>query len=374
MASKRDYYEVLDVPKDADDDAIKKSYRRLAMQYHPDRNVGDPQAEVRFKEAAEAFEVLRDPHKRQLYDRYGHAGLENGGGGTSPAGENPFRSFIESIFGFGEAQGNGSGAADLQCVVDLDLVEAARGTRKRIKVRRDDICRECSGSGCRRGTSPRYCSRCRGQGVVQGFILPQRCPSCGGQGRVIPDPCPACRGQGAIEGVYEREIDVPPGVDTGNYLPLQGEGNAGAPGRPRGDLFCVFRVQEHELFKREGPHLLCQVPITFSQAALGGEIEIPTINGPFTHAIPRGTQTGATLRFRGKGIFDRRSRQTGDLVVQFVVVTPRHLTRRQEELLRELDQLDRNHEPPERTSFLDKIRAFFTPEASKDQPRGKPAP
>jgi molecular chaperone DnaJ len=364
MAGKRDYYEVLGVSKDADDETIKKAYRKLALQHHPDRNAGDGEAEARFREAAEAYEVLRDPQKRQIYDRYGPAGLE-GMGGVGRASADPFSVFNDMINAVRQAFGGGddSGVPELEHELQLDLLEAARGVRRKTTVRRSELCPTCGGNGARPGTRPQRCRRCNGHGVLlqgAGFFSIQRpCNACGGAGEVVLDKCPDCRGEGRRWGTIEIDVDVPRGVDSGTYTRLRAQGHAGAPGRPRGDLLIVYKVREHDLLKRDGPHLICRAPITFSQAALGGAIEVPTLDGILTHELPRGIQTGEVLRFPGRGIYDARSRQTGDLLVQVVVETPRQLTPRQEELFRELAELDQKHVTPERRSFLDRLRDFF---------------
>jgi molecular chaperone DnaJ len=368
MANKRDYYEILGVRREADDEEIKKAYRRLAMQYHPDRNVGDAEAEVKFKEAAEAYEVLRDPSKRQRYDRYGHAGLEGMNVPHFDDADAVFNLFGD-LFGdfFGQRGRNGPFAGrDLQTVVELDLVAAYRGTTKKIPIARPETCAECQGSGSRPGSQPRPCRRCRGQGVLLmrvGFLpiqQQQTCPDCRGRGVLISDPCPECRGHGRIEQRRTLEVAIPAGVDTGTRIRLTGEGESGQPGAPNGDLYVVIRVREHTLFQRQDQHLICQVPITFSQAALGGDIEVPTLDGPLPTKLKRGVQSGEVLRIGGKGMPSLRGGRPGDLLVQLIVETPRQLTKRQEELFRELAELDRQHVSPQRKSFLDKLRDFFT--------------
>jgi molecular chaperone DnaJ len=375
MASKRDYYEVLGVAKDADDDAIKKAYRKLAMQYHPDRNAGDAEAEAKFKESAEAYEVLRDPQKRQIYDRYGHAGLEQSGGRGAQTGFDPFAIFREFFGSFAQGWNDGSGVADLEFALELDLIEAARGCHKKLTVPRTDLCDQCGGNGARPGSRPQTCRRCNGRGMTlqgNGFFTVQRtCRECGGSGEIIIDKCPTCRGEGRKHATVDLELDVPAGVDSGMYSRLRGQGHAGERGGQRGDLLIVYKVREHELLKRDGPHLVCRVPITFSQAALGGAIEIPSLDGTFTHELTRGTQTGEVLRFSGRGVPDQRSRHRGDLLVQVVIETPRNLTRRQEELLRELAEIDQKHVQPERRGFLDRLRDFFGGNTSK---KGSAAP
>jgi molecular chaperone DnaJ len=370
MASKRDYYEVLEVSRDADDETIKKAYRRLAMQYHPDRNVGDHQAEVKFKEAAEAYEVLRDPQKRQRYDRYGHAGLE---GLNLPNFSNAdsIMDLFGDLFGFfgnGRRRGPRPGR-DLQVSVEVELLEAVRGVKKTITIPREEVCGDCGGAGARRGTQPATCRRCGGQGAVlqgQGFFrIQQTCGSCGGRGMVITDPCPTCRGGGAIEVERTLSVNVPAGVDNDMSIRLTGEGEAGAPGAPPGDLYCVIRVRKHPMFVRDGQNLHCEVPITFSQAALGGPVEVPTLDGKLiTQTLKRGTQSGDELHVSGLGVPHVRGGRSGDLVVHLKVVTPRNLTKRQEELLRELAELDHVHVSAERKSFLERVKAFFAPDHS----------
>jgi molecular chaperone DnaJ len=378
MAGKRDYYEVLGVEKNADDETLKKAYRKLAMQYHPDRNVGDHEAELKFKEAAEAFEVLRDPDKRSRYDRYGHAGLDGMNlphFGNAESVMDLFGDIFGDLFG-GRRRRGPRGGRDLQMHVEIDLLEACRGTKKTLKVPRDERCTECGGNGARPGTQPATCRRCNGHGVViqgQGFFrIQQTCPGCGGRGSVLPDPCRKCHGNGLVAVERALEVQIPAGVDNDMTLRVPGAGEAGDPGAPAGDLYCVLRVRPHPLFVRNGLDLHCEVPVTFSQAALGGEIEVPTLDGKFvTQNLPRGTQSGDEVRVRGKGMpgLYRDSRpdgRAGDLVVHIRVVTPRNLTKRQEELLRELAELDGNHVSPERKSFLEKIRTFFTPEAASE--------
>jgi molecular chaperone DnaJ len=366
MAStKRDYYEVLGIARSADDEGIKRAYRRLAMQYHPDRNVGDPEAEVHFKEAAEAYEVLRDPEKRQRYDRYGHAGLN----GLNVPHFNDAQSVFDlfgDIFGDLFSQRGRQGphrGRDRKVEVELDLLEAARGASKTITIDREENCSECGGSGSRRGSKPTACRRCQGQGVViqtQGFFrIQQTCRGCGGSGAIITDPCSNCNGHGRVQVRRSVEVSIPAGVDTGTAVRISGEGEAGDPGAPRGDLYCIVRIKDHPLFHRDGANLICQVLITFSQAALGSEIEVPTLDGPLRHTLKRGAQSGDVLRIGGRGMPALRSGRRGDLLVQVVIETPRSLSKRQEELFRELAELEQKHVSPERRSFLDKLREFF---------------
>jgi molecular chaperone DnaJ len=375
MAGKRDFYEVLGVARDASEEEIKRAYRRLAMQYHPDRNVGDREAEDKFKEAAEAYEVLHNPEKRQRYDRYGHAGLEGLGGPSFNNAQSIFDVFGD-LFGdlFNQRGRHGpQPGRDLQVAVELDLIEAARGAAKTIAIAREEQCSECSGSGARRGTQPSVCRRCNGHGVViqnQGFFrVQQTCRGCGGRGAIIVDPCPECHGNGRILARRSLEVHIPPGVDTGNRIRVSGEGEAGDPGAPRGDLYCLVRVREHPFFQRDGVNLVCQVPITFSQAALGAELEVPTLDSKVNYKLKRGVQSGEVLRIAGQGMPSLRGGRPGDLLMQVVVETPRHLTKRHEEIFRELAELDKKHVSPERKSFLDKLKGFFTPETAGAEPK-----
>jgi len=376
MASKRDYYEVLSVARDADEDTLKKAYRKLAMQYHPDRNVGDHEAEIKFKEAAEAYEILRDPRKRQLYDRYGHAGLEGAGlpnFGNADAVMDIFGDILGDLFGGGGRRRRGpQPGRDLQLAIEIDLLEAARGVKKEIKIPRAEPCADCSGSGAKPGTKPAACRRCGGHGVViqgQGFFrIQQTCGACGGQGVVITDPCRACHGRGAVEVERSLTVTIPPGVDNDVSIRLSGEGEAGERGAPPGDLYCVIRVRKHPLFVRHGQDLHCEVPVTISQAALGRPIEVPALDGEFvTQPLKHGTQSGDEVRIRGKGMPHLRGGRPGDLVVHVRVVTPRKLTKRQEELFHELEEIDGTEIPPERKSFLDRIRDFFSSDAPPDK-------
>jgi molecular chaperone DnaJ len=367
-ATKRDYYEILGITREADAEEIKRAYRKLAMQYHPDRNVGDEEAATRFKDAAEAYDVLSNPEKRQRYDRYGHAGLEGLGipdFGNAQSIFDHFADMFGDFFGGGMRRGPQAGRS-LGMEIELELVEASRGCKKTITVPREENCGDCNGSGARRGTMPATCRTCNGHGVVirsQGFFrVQQTCRACGGRGSVITDPCPSCHGRGRVAAKRTLEVNIPPGVDTGNQIPLRGEGEAGAPGAPRGDLFLQMHVKEHPLFKREGDHLICQVPITFSQAALGGEIAVPTLDGTVNYMLKRGIQSGEAIRIVGKGIPNVRTRRPGDMVAVLLVETPRTLTKRQEELLRELAEIDQKHVSPQRQGFFDKVKRLFTPE------------
>lgn len=366
--TKRDYYEVLSVARSADPEEIKRAYRKLAMQFHPDRNVGDPEAERKFKEATEAYDILHDAEKRHRYDRYGHAGLD---GMNFHDFSNPqsvfdiFGDIFGDLFG-GRGRPGPQPGRDLQVTIDMDLLEAARGTTKTVAVAREEVCQECGGSRCRPGTQPANCRHCNGRGVViqtQGiFRIQQTCRGCGGLGVIVPDPCPKCRGSGRLLIHKPLEIHVPPGVDNGTRIRLTGEGEAGDPHAPRGDLYCLIRVREHPFFRRDGNHLICQVPITFSQAALGGDIDVPTLDGAISYPLKRGVQSGEVLRIGGLGMPSLRGGRRGDLLVEIAIETPRNLTKRQEELFRELAEIDQKNVSPQRRGFLDKIREFFTPE------------
>lgn len=365
MASKRDYYEVLGVSRNAGDDEISRAFKSLAKKYHPDRNPGDEEAAARFREVAEAYEVLRDAEKRSRYDRYGHAGLEGMG--------MPHFTDMDSIFDlfgdllgdmFGRPRRRGPrGGRHLQIVLELDLLEAAKGCDKTVDLERLERCNECNGSGMRRGSRPAACPRCHGRGVViqrAGFFQMQAtCQACGGAGAIVTDPCPACRGSGAVKVRRTIEVHVPPGVDNDTVVRLAGEGEAGDLGGPRGDLHCIIRVRPHPLFERHGADLICQVPISFSQAALGGDIEVPTLSGRETLSLPRGVQYGDTFRLKHKGMPRLRGRGHGDLIVQVVIETPKKLSKRQEELFRELAEIDQRHVTPQRKSFLDKLRSWL---------------
>jgi molecular chaperone DnaJ len=383
MASKRDYYEVLGVRKEASPEDLKRAYRALAMKHHPDRNSGDETAAVLFKEAAEAYDVLGDPDKRARYDRYGHAGLEgmamhdfSGGAGSI------FDLFGDILGGFFNDRSHRGGphrGEDLLYTLEITLAEAYRGCTKMISFPRDELCAECRGTGARPGSQPVRCRQCNGRGAVvvsQGFFrIQQTCRGCGGRGEVITDLCNACRGRARVQVKRTLQIDIPAGVEAGNrhLAPLRGEGNAGEPGGPRGDLYFEIRIQEHALFRREGDHLICQVPISFSQAALGGPIDVPTLDGPITYELKRGHQSHESIRLSGKGMPSRRTGQRGDLLAFLIVETPTHLTKQQEELLRQLAELDKKHVSPNRKSFFEKIRGMFANEMGEAGAQAKKA-
>lgn len=369
--AKRDYYEVLGVAKGASADEIKKAYRKMAMKYHPDRNPDDAKAEEKFKEAAEAYEVLSDEQKRSAYDRMGHAAFEGGGfggfGGGSFNAQDIFAQFGD-IFGdmfSGGRQGGGGRqrrGADLRYVMELDLEEAVRGVKKPITFTAAATCETCDGRGAASAADVQTCKTCHGSGHIrmqQGFFsVNQPCPQCQGQGKTVKNPCQTCHGAGMVERSRTLEVSIPAGVDDGDRVRLQNEGEAGPNGAPAGDLYVDIRVREHPVFKRNGADLYMDVPLSFVDAALGKEIEIPTLDGRVNLKIPEGTQTGKVFRLRGKGVQPVRSSMTGDLLCRTIVETPVNLTSRQKELLREfqntLDGKDAAHSP-EKKSFFDRL-------------------
>lgn len=373
MATKRDYYEILGVSKSAGDEEIKKAYRTLAMKHHPDRNPGDDDAAHAFKEAAEAFSVLGDPQKRQVYDRYGHAGLGGMGGMPDFGGAESIFEAFGDIFGMftggGRRQRGPRAGDDLGYRLEIEMSEAYRGVRKSFTIPRHETCGECSGTGSKKGSRPSQCRTCQGSGVTvmsQGiFRVQQTCRACGGRGQIVTDPCAVCNGRARVQVKRTIEVEIPPGAATGMRFALQGEGEAGEAGAPRGNLIIEVQVRDHPLFRREGDHLIAQVPITFSQAALGGAIEIPTLDGPLSRDIPAGSQSGDILRISGKGMPNPRGGRRGELLVQLMIETPRSLTKRQEELFRELAEIDKSHVSPQRKSFFDKIREMFVGDEPK---------
>lgn len=371
--AKRDYYEVLGVNRDADGDAIKKAYRRLAMKHHPDRNSDDPAAEEKFKEASEAYEVLSDDEKRSAYDRFGHAGVDpSSGGGFQGGFEGSFSDIFGDVFGDifggggGRARGGPQRGADLRYSLQLDLEQAVRGDKIEIRVPILATCDDCKGSGAKPGSSPITCPDCKGTGqirVSQGFFtLQQTCPRCRGQGRIITDPCRTCNGAGRVEKRKTLSVRIPPGVDTGDRIRLSGEGEAGPKGGPPGDLYVQVEVRNHAIFARDGRDLHCEVPISFADSALGGELEVPTLDGRVKLKIPAGTQTGKLFRLRGKGVVPVRGGGPGDLLCRVAVETPVNLTSRQRELLEELrnsmKQGGEKHSPKE-TSWFKGVKDFF---------------
>lgn len=371
--AKRDYYEVLGVERGADEAELKKAYRRLAMKYHPDRNSDNKSAEEKFKEVNEAYEVLSDAGKRMAYDQYGHAGVDQsmGGGAGFGAGGANFSDIFGDVFsdffggGRGGARGGPQRGSDLRYTLELNLEEAVRGTTVTIRVPTLVHCKTCDGSGAKKGTTPVTCTTCGGIGQVrmqQGFFsVQQTCPRCHGSGKMIADPCPDCHGQGRVEEHKTLSVKVPAGVDSGDRIRLAGEGEAGTLGGPPGDLYVVVSVREHPIFQRDGKHLYCEVPISFADAALGGELEVPTLDGRVKLKIPEGTQTGKLFRLRGKGVAPVRGGAAGDLMCRVVVETPVNLSKRQRELLEEFRgslQGNSSHSP-KASGWFEGVKRFF---------------
>jgi molecular chaperone DnaJ len=350
MAYKRDYYEVLGLNRDADASEIKAVYRKLALKYHPDRNPGDKEAEDKFKEAAEAYEVLRDPQKRNLYDQFGHQGLEGSGFSGFGGFEDIFSSFgdiFEDFFGFGgsrRARSHPRRGGDLRYDLNLSFMEAAFGTDTEIKVAKTVKCESCEGSGCEAGYSPETCNHCHGTGQVtrtQGFFTVRTtCHMCRGNGQIIAHPCPQCHGSGQTRVHKKVAVKIPPGVDAGSRLRLNGEGEAGPFGGQPGDLYVFIHVEPHEIFERNDTDVLCRIPISFVQAALGDKIKVPTLTGHKKISIKKGTQPGDFLRLPGEGIPSLRNGQRGNLIFQFMIRTPTHLTKKQEDLLRQFTKME----------------------------------
>ena len=367
--TKTDFYDLLGVPKNASEQEIKSAYRKLALKFHPDRNPGDKQAEEKFKEAAEAYSVLQDPEKRQRYDAYGHAGLAGaaGGAGFDPAAFSDFGDILGDFFGFGDAFGRRRSGprrgADLRYNLDLSFEEAAFGTETHIRIPRSEPCGSCGGSGNAQGSSPQTCSACNGAGQVtfaQGFFSVARtCGRCRGAGRIITHPCKECHGEGQLARERKIQIKIPGGVDTGSQLRVSGEGEMGAAGGPPGDLYVVIRAQEHSFFRRDGANLFCEMPVAFTQAALGATIEVPTPDGAKAKvAVPEGTQSGATFRVRGHGVTHLGARGRGDLHVSVRVIVPTKLSAEQRKLL---EQLQKTLPVPElkdtkERSFFEKVK------------------
>ncbi|QDC43448.1 molecular chaperone DnaJ [Methylophilus medardicus] len=373
-AAKKDYYEVLGVNRDASEEEIKKAFKKLAMKFHPDRNPDNPKAEESFKEAKEAYEILSDEQKRAAYDQYGHAGVDQsmGGGGFGGFNSGNFSDAFGDIFGdiFGGARNQRSNVyrgADLRYNLEISLEDAARGTETKIRIPVQTSCETCHGSGARPGTSPVTCTTCNGHGQVrmqQGFFsVQQTCPKCHGTGKMVKEPCPTCHGGGRVKQNKTLNVKIPAGVDEGDRIRLSGEGEAGVNGGPTGDLYVVVHLKEHAIFQRDGANLHCEMPISFSTAALGGEIEVPTLDGAAKMKIPAETQTGGVFRLRGKGIKPLRSSEHGDLMVHVVVETPVRLTEKQKDLLREFEsstQADAGKHSPKNKSWVDKARDFFS--------------
>ena len=373
--AKKDFYEVLGINRDASDDEIKKAYRKLAMKHHPDRNPDNPKAEEHFKEAKEAYEILSDAQKRAAYDQYGHAGVDPQAGGFGSGGPGNMGGFADAfgdifgdIFGGGRSGGRGDmyRGADLRYNLEISLEDAARGTETRIRIPTMEQCESCGGSGAKKGTEPKTCPTCQGHGQVrmqQGFFsIQQTCPKCHGSGRFVADPCQACHGAGRVKQHKTLSVKIPAGVDEGDRIRLSGEGEHGVGGGPSGDLYVQIHIKPHQVFQRDHDDLHCEMPVSFTIAALGGEIEIPTLDGLAKIKIPAETQSGKVFRLRGKGIKGVRSHSHGDLMCHVVVETPVSLTERQKELLRELEAInlqDDSRHNPRAKSWMDKVKDFF---------------
>jgi molecular chaperone DnaJ len=373
--SKRDYYEILGVTRTATEVEMKSAYRKLALKYHPDRNPGDKAAEEQFKEAAEAYAVLCDEDKRSAYDRFGHQGVNAGAGGFDPSAFSEFDlgDILGSMFGGGGSRRRGGPqrGADLRYDLEISFEESAKGIETSIQIPRQETCDTCRGSGAAPGTSPVTCAQCRGQGQVrfqQGFFTVARtCPQCQGAGKTVSKPCSTCRGAGRVSRDRKITVKIPPGIATGQQLRLQNEGEAGTAGGPSGSLFVVIHVQEHEFFRRDGMNLFCEVPVNFTTVALGGEIQVPTLDGTEGVKVPEGTQTGTTLRLRGKGLPDVNGRGRGDLFATVQVQTPKKLNKEQRHLLDQLAQVlpkeefaPRAHtEPHDERNLFDRVKDMF---------------
>jgi molecular chaperone DnaJ len=372
--SKADFYELLGVSRDADDKAVKAAFRKLAMQFHPDRNPGDHTAEIKFKEVNAAYECLKDPQKRAAYDRFGHAAFENGGGG--PAGfSGDFTASMSDIFDniFGDFMGGGrrgtsrSGrerGADLRYNMEITLEEAFAGKTAEIEVPTKVACKTCAGSGAKPGSSPKVCATCEGHGRVraaQGFFSIERtCPTCHGRGEVISDPCLECNGIGRTTENRTLSVNIPAGIEDGTRIRLAGEGEAGLRGGPSGDLYIFLSIRPHEFFQRDGADIFCRVPISMTTAALGGEFQVPTIDGGKTKVkVPEGTQTGKQFRLKGKGMPVLRSTRVGEMYIQVAVETPRNLTRKQRDLLEEFEKASSAENNPDSAGFFTRVRDFF---------------
>jgi molecular chaperone DnaJ len=368
MATKRDYYEILSITRNADGEEIKKAYRKCALQHHPDRNPGDKKAEDKFKEATEAYSVLSDAEKRRLYDQFGHEGLsgQNFGGFSGAGFGDIFEDIFEDFFGSagaGRRHARAQRGSDLATAVEITFEEAAFGVEKTIDVRRDENCADCKGEGAKAGTQRKTCSTCRGSGQVMAssgfFSISRACPKCHGQGSTIEHPCPACHGSGRVPVSRKIQAKIPAGVDTGIRLRMPGEGESGSRGGPRGDLYIEIHVTPHEIFTREEDDLICQVPISMVQAALGCEIEVPTLKGMASLKIPAGTQTGKSFRLKGKGFPSLRGAGMGDEEVRITVETPSKLSEKQAELLKQFAAASGEKVNPMSAGFLSKMKKMF---------------
>ena len=370
MAQKRDYYEVLEIHRNASEVEIKKAYRKLAFKYHPDQNSGNPEAEIKFKELTEAYSVLSDGQKRAIYDQYGHQGLEQqGGAGFDFSGFGGFADVFGDLFGEvfgasgGRRRGRGQAGESLRYNLEIEFEEAIFGTQAKIRVPRQKLCEACGGTGREPGSEPEVCPTCKGHGQVryqQGFFsVSQTCPDCRGEGRIIKNPCPQCQGSGRVREEKSLSVKIPAGVETGTRLKLIGEGGAGLNGGPRGDLYVVLKVKHHPFFERRGQDIYCQIQISFSQAALGADLEIETLEGREKFSVPAGTQSGELLYLKGKGAPHLNGYGRGDQVIELVVVTPKKLTARQRELFEQLAREEGDLSTHENKSFFSKVREFL---------------
>ena len=370
--AKRDFYEVLGVSRGCDDKALKSAFRKLAMQYHPDRNNGDQTAEVRFKEINEAYEILKDPQKRAAYDRFGHQAFDGGGfGGAGAGAASGFASFAD-IFDefFGDFRGGGrrtgrERGSDLRYNLEVSLDEAFHGKTVEVEVPTSVTCDVCTGSGSKPGTSPKACPTCGGAGRVRAsqggfFHIERTCPACQGRGEVVSDPCTQCSGAGRVSQKRTLSVNIPPGIEDGTRIRLAGEGEAGVRGGPSGDLYIFLSIKPHAFFQRDGADIFCRVPVSFTTASLGGQFEVPTLDGARSRVkVPEGAQSGMQVRLKGKGMPVLRSRQVGDMYVQIVVETPRNLSRRQRELLEEFERVSNEENNPESSGFFSRVKDFL---------------
>lgn len=375
MADKRDYYEILGIEKGAGEDQIKKAYRKMAKKYHPDVNKDNPEAEEKFKEVNEAYEVLSDPQKKQAYDQFGHAGVDpnagfGGGAGTGGFGGfdmgDIFESFFGGGFGGGSRRNGPRKGGDIHQSVELNFTEAAFGTTKEIVILRVEDCETCHGTGAKKGTAPQTCPSCHGTGQVKttqrtplgSFVTTRVCDTCRGEGKIVKDPCSVCNGQGKVKRRRTLTVEIPAGIDNGQTISMRGEGDKGYRGGPSGDLLITVRIKRHDLFTREGNNVLCEVPITFVQAALGCDIEVPTIDGKIRYHIPEGTQTDTVFRLKNKGIPALRGGGRGDQMVKVIVEIPKNLSQRQKDLLIQFDQETGGSYKRSKT-FFEKLKDFL---------------
>jgi molecular chaperone DnaJ len=367
--AKRDFYEVLGVTRGCDDKALKSAYRKLAMQYHPDRNGGEQSAEIKFKEVNEAYEVLRDPQKRAAYDRFGHQAFDGGGPGAGAAsGFASFADIFDEFFGDFRGGGRRSGrerGSDLRYNLEVTLAEAYSGKTVQVEVPTSVTCDVCSGSGSKPGSSPTACPTCGGAGRVRAsqggfFHIERTCPACQGRGEVVSDPCSKCSGAGRVSQMRTLSVNIPAGIEDGTRIRLAGEGEAGLRGGPAGDLYIFLSIKPHAVFQRDGADIFCRVPVSLTTAALGGQFEVPTLDGGRSRVkVPEGAQSGLQIRLKGKGMPVLRSRQIGDMYVQIVVETPRNLSRRQRELLGEFERVSNEENNPESTGFFSRVKDFL---------------